>query len=286
MRRIVLSVNDNPDYLFYTPLCVWAWKKFAWNPIVLFQGYGTGLSTLVSNTLSKLDIKIESGFLEPHSHTKDSWHSPFRSDTITQTSRLYAASIAQQGEMVMTGDIDMIPLSDYWEPNTTKITVYGYDLTGYTEYPICYLAMIREKWLDVMDIDSNDFNPLFRDLEANPNSKSTNFYEYWGVDQQIATQRIKASLFAKEFINRGQLPNGYATGRIDRGSWGTSIEQVEYIDAHLHRDLYKAFWPDHPDRDTFLKKWADNERMLAKCFPGDDFTWWTDYAKEFAKLTR
>lgn len=78
-KYIVLSVNDNVDYLYFTPLTCWAWRKFGWEPIVMYHGklkiisdmwHASGVQAQESNIywLKSID--------------------GYRSDTITQISRL------------------------------------------------------------------------------------------------------------------------------------------------------------------------------------------------------
>lgn len=262
-KYIVLSVNWNPDYLFYTPLCCWAWKKFGWFPVVFYQGETTPA------TLLALDKSTP--FLYEEAKDIDG----YRSDTITQTSRLYGACVADG--YLMTGDIDMIPLSDFWKPNEDEITVYGYDLTDFTQVPICYVGMTSQRWIEIMGITSKDYNALIkRDLSSMPEAHESQPWEKrWGVDQQLLTKRIMETQFKKTFINRGKLPNGYARGRVDRGAW--SLDHPEFIDAHLLRDMYKK-------SDTGAMNFAKTMRLLERIWPEEDFTWFREYTTQFQIL--
>ncbi len=84
----------------------------------------------------------------------------------------------------------------------------------------------------------------------------------------------------KEFINRGNYASGYAKGRVDLGDW--KIDHEQYIDCHLHRDLYKAFKPN--PTDLYLKKWAQHLQMLNRVWPNENFQWFIEYTEQFAKL--
>jgi hypothetical protein len=173
----------------------------------------------------------------------------------------------------MTGDIDMIPLSNYWKVNEDNITVWGHDLTGYGHYPICYIGMHTDNWKDVMKLDSNDYNSLIkRDLDTLPQAKDPDFYKYWFSDQDLITQRLKP--FNPTIINRGQYPNGFARGRVDRGAW--TLDHKEFIDAHLHHQIH------HKGNE-----WKYNQTMelLRKVWPEEDFTWFEEYTQEFKRLT-
>lgn len=270
-KYIVLSVNDNQDYLYYAPLCCWAWRQFGWDPIVMYRGEINAhlQCCLSSGAMTKDDIFFVQNI------------PGYRSDTVTQMSRLYAACILDNGYM-MTGDIDMIPLSDYWNPDRKKITIYGHDLTGYGHYPICYIGMPPDLWVSVFGLSSTDYHEMIkRDLDSLPQAKDEDFYKYWFTDQDFATERIKATQFEKDFINRGQYSNGYARGRVDRGAW--TLDHEQFIDAHLHRDLFKSFYPNA--NDTHVKKFADTMRLLYRIWPNEDFDWFVEYTKEYAKLS-
>lgn len=266
-KYIVLSVNDNPDYLFFTPLTVWAWRKLGWEVIVMFHNVG-GINSDCVYLVEQMEQTDEAIFKYLHVEGH-------RSSTITQVSRLYAGCLTGDDVLLMTSDIDLIPLSDYWHPDPSKITVYGEDLTGYTEYPISYLAMTKQRWVEVMGLTSSDYNELIkRDLDNHPNSKSDDFYKWWGIDQQIITERIKAVNFEKQFINRGQYANGYAIGRPDRGAW--TLNHKQYIDAHLFHQMY------HKGREQYFEKTLD---LLYHIWPDDDFGWLVSYTHKFRQLT-
>src|SRR6187455_3225509 len=123
-KYIVLSVNDNNDYLYFTPLTCWAWRYFGWEPILFYQGGNSDALNLVSKNLNVFSLLNWRQIIK---------HEGYRSDTITQISRLYGACAInsfQNDSYLMTCDVDMIPLSDYWEPDLNKVTVWNHDLTG------------------------------------------------------------------------------------------------------------------------------------------------------------
>lgn len=273
MRYIVLSVNEDPVYTYYVPLAIWAWRKIGWEPLVIINGWNKKT--------------IDSIYKSTEKHIPIDYVLPYRSDTVTQVSRLYAAMNKELNtdDYLMTGDIDLIPLSDYWHPNPNAISVYGHDLTNFTHYPICYIGMTRGKWIEVMGLDPNKTigQLIKRDLDQMPQASSPDFMHYWFTDQDLITDRINATQFPKEFHNRGKLPNGLAIGRVDRGSW--SLNHPVFIDAHLHRDLYKAFQnPNHEHYELYQKKWREHMELLKAVWPNEDWTWFIEYTKKFAAL--
>jgi len=152
-----------------------------------------------------------------------------------QVSRLFASCLNLDGEdYVMTSDVDMLPCSSYWNPSPNEITVYGYDLTDFTEFPICYIGMKVKSWREIMNIKSGEnimqsINDFLKNL---PNAKSEVFEEWWGVDQQEITKRL--SLKEVNHILRSKR-GVYALGRVDRGDWDGTWNQDVLIDSHLPR---------------------------------------------------
>jgi hypothetical protein len=268
-KHIILSVNSNEDYLYHVPLTCWAWQKFGWYPILMYQMSDSSpltqaLEALISSTPATFTVrKVKS--IEG-----------YRSDTITQISRLYASAFfadPQRESYLMTGDIDMVPLSDYWNPDPKDITVWGHDLTGFTHYPICYIGMMEEKWHEVMQIDGTDYDKFIkRDLDTLPQAKEEDFYKRWFTDQDLITDRLKS--VDKALINRGQGHHGFAYGRVDRGAGGWVLDQPELIDAHMpqqaHHNLYKI---------------SMTRELIHSVWPNEDFTWWEDYTNKFRELT-
>lgn len=259
-KYIILSVNDNPEYLFYTPLTVWAWRKLGWEPVIFYYGYGSLLMQLAINTgnVFSSDLSLLSN------------HSGYESETITQISRLYGSCVVDG--YIMTGDIDMIPLSDYWKPDFTKLSVYGHDLTGFGHHPICYIGAPAAIWNKVMHIDTTDYNALIkRDLDKLPQAKSHDRVKRWVTDQDLITERINKSGIPVDHYHRGTYQNGYARGRVDRSAWTLKHDQL--IDCHMLRGIYKDQKAFNLTMDLLLKVW-----------PNEDWQWFVVYTNEFKKL--
>lgn len=253
-KHIVLSVNENPKYLYFLPLTVWAWRQFGWEPIVFFAG--------LDHQPPIFDIAVRNS-IYLHEGNKAFLIDGYKSETIAQVSRLYGACVADG--TIMTGDIDMIPLSDYWKPEWDKITTYGRDLTDY-HYPICYIAMDSARWMQVMDIKSSDYNEhLKRDLKQQENM--------WTLDQDLITKKLLS--FGKEHIthiDRGTDPRTcYPIGRVDRSHW--TLNHDVFIDAHLPHDILS-----NPQSYNKVME------LLHKIWPNEDFTWFENYHNEFKKL--
>jgi hypothetical protein len=261
-KYVALSVNQNVDYEYFIPLTCWTWRKIGYEPILFYSSKVTPVLELVV-TLSNTPV----WFLAPVDGV--------RSSTIAQVSRLYAGclSMLSDDDYILVADADMLALSDAWNPDLTKVTVYNYDLTGFTEIPMCYAGAPKKLWTEIMNLNGLKYNDAIRrDIENYPNAKSNDFYTYWGCDQQMLTKRLKEYGTGKiDFINRGQYPNGYAKGRVDRGSWTLNHEQL--IDAHLEQQTWQ--------NDTKVGRLME---LLRHNWPKEDFTWMEKYTSEFRKL--
>lgn len=266
-KKIVLSVNDNPDYLYYVPLVCWAWQQFGWEPILFYHGGFSQLNALVDLCLGERETKAKGYVLHVDG---------YESETITQISRLYAACVADQSDYLMTGDIDMLPLSNYWKPVPGRVAAWGHDLTEYQHYPICYIGMQTDKWKEVMMLNSKGYDFLIkRDLDSLPQAKSEDRVKRWVTDQDLITERIDESKNRVWRINRGTLPNGYPVGRVDRSAW--NIELPELIDCHMMRGTFNKAWTSNP-------KFIATLELLKKVWPAEDFQWFIDYSFQYDQI--
>lgn len=276
-KYIVLSVNDNPDYLFHVPLTVWAWRRLGWEPIVFYNRSTRPTKNAVTdwnhrNTDLALIEQLIYDSIEDCTFKVHFIDKPegYQSETITQVSRLYGACVADG--YLMTGDIDMLPLSDYWKPDMDKLTVWGRDLTDY-HYPICYIGAPSTIWKQIMNIRNNDYNTAIHDaLDDMPQAKSSDKTKRWVTDQDLITERINNSSYVPERIDRGtDGRTGYPKGRIDRSNW--RLDYKQFIDCHMFHGIQN-------DESKFKK----TLEMLHTVWPQEDFKWWINYVKEFKKI--
>lgn len=276
-KYVVVSVNENVDYLYFLPLTCHVWQKFGWSPIVMFQGQVSFPECEENQRSPKhklFDLLMDQPFEAVMVGLKDI--DGYRSDTITQISRLYAGCLMlQEDDYLMTGDIDMIPLSDYWQPDITKPTVWGHDLTGFRHFPICYIGATVKQWREFMKLEGTDYQyHIQKDLMELPQAKSTDFYTYWYTDQDLITERLKSYGTERiEFINRGHGKHGFARGRVDKGNGGWVLDQPELIDAHLVGQAHHT--------EEKIRKVMD---LLHHVWPKDDWRWFLEYTKEFRKI--
>jgi len=219
LKTVIISTNDKEEYLKYLPHVIEAWNKLGWNTLTFHRGkYNLHNLNDDKNRIVTINDASE-----------------YREETIVQVSRLLAALYIEDG-MIMTSDVDMMPCKDYWHPESGKITCYGYDLTGYSQYPICYIAMEAYRWREIMEIQlGGNFIDTFNSLmEKYPNAKEEDFYKWWVVDQDIITEKLLKENVVS--IERGNsiYVDYIAANRHDRFKWQESLS-ADAIDAHMPR---------------------------------------------------
>jgi len=233
MSKIILSSDQNIDYLFYVPLTSFVCQQFGFEPLIFLLG-----SSKYSNLIEEYSKKYSKCII-----INIDGIPPYRDSTVVQMSRLYAACFEKDdNEYLMTGDIDMLLLNNYLYRDFDKMNLYGYDLTNFQQYPICYIGMQSKKWKELLNIQEGNFTEsIIRDLEEEKKlATSSNFNDYWFTDQRFITRKIKQ--FGEnnfQIINRG-LVNGCATKRIDRShpiTWNIA-EGDDHIDCHLLKEGY------------------------------------------------
>lgn len=244
-RYVVLGVNENPKYLYYLPLVCWAWRRFGWEPVVFYtkDHVAIGRADCISYMLPTPSI--------------------FKTETMAQVSRLYGACVLDG--YLMTSDVDMLPLSNYWDADADGVTCYGRDLTDY-HYPICYIGARSEQWREFMHIDSQDYYfYILRDLKIKLNM--------WTLDQDIVTDYLlDYGVENINHVNRGtDKRTGYPIGRVDRSNW--TLDHKTFIDAHLPHDVL-----------TNEKSFHNLMHLLHVVWPKEDWKWFIDYTKKFKKL--
>ena len=113
-RYVVVSSNDNPDYYFYLPYVEKAWASYGWD-----------LCVMVTSDVDthQLDIRRPETIIVQLPKIEG-----LRVETVAQAGRLYACNYLPLDALIMTSDMDLIPLQNYWNPSAENITVYGLSL--------------------------------------------------------------------------------------------------------------------------------------------------------------
>lgn len=210
-KTVILSTDDGECYFPYLKYVQRAWNILGWHTLTFYLGQ----HSLSSNNINRI-INIAS-------------INGYNNSTVVQISRLFGFKYISDG-ILMTSDVDMMPLSNYWKPEYNNITCYGYDLTNFTQIPMCYIAANKDDWKNLIQHDS--IESLLNEYHY---AKSYKFEDWWFTDQLIITDKILKNVKKPTFIHRGSH-NNIALGRIDRESWNlTRNDSVPKIDAHMPR---------------------------------------------------
>lgn len=228
-KYVVVSANNNPDYYFYASYVERAWNKYGWNLCVLITHDVNPLDLDLKNTDSIIVQLPDVAGL--------------RSATIAQCSRLYAANYLPQDALIMISDMDLLPLSDYWKPNSQDITVFGRDLTDYTYIPMGYVAMLGSRWTEKMQLSMNTERDMLRDAAEFPDCYSDEWEKWWNHDWRVLTARLLPHRNEINFVTRGRGHSGFAYGRVDRGDSMQIPLGETLIDAHCENHNVK-----HPEK--------------------------------------
>ena len=228
-KVVVVSSNNNPDYRFYEPYVVRAWHNYGWK-----------VAVMLTHDCEPIDNGADYYISIPNVEG-------LRLETQAQASRLYAANHLPEA-LLMTSDMDLIPLKDYWKPQHDRITNYGHDLTGFSFFPMGYTAMSTENWRKVMNLTGDTKADMLRDAH-DPTVKYSPFAgdweTWWNYDWSLLTNRLTP------YDQRGELQKvlrgnrsgtSFALGRVDRGD-SMQIPNEELIDAHCENHNVK-----HPDK--------------------------------------
>lgn len=233
-KYVVISTNNNPDYYFYAPFQEKAWNTYGWD-----------LCVMITDDVNEADLKLTN----PNSKViRLPKIEGLRTESIAQAGRLYAANYFEEQVQLMTCDMDLIPLSDYWKPDEDGITVYGHDLTWYSFYPMGYIAMNKLNWGICMGLTGDTKEDMLRDAkEFEHLAYAKDWEQWWNWDWTMVTDKIKKSnLRNLHTIDRGQINIAGATlakGRVDRYNWIETQNQPDWIDMHCENNNVQ-----HPDK--------------------------------------
>lgn len=245
----ILSVNHEQDYLFLLPIVAKSWQIQGFDVLVNMESFS---NQSVINVMPENVTVIES-YVEIPSINKALY---------AQCIRLYIPLAANYGYCIL-GDADMFIASDFLYRDFDKVNVFGHDLTGFDQIPVCYVGAPSHLWKQIMGNDG-----MLVDLEKYSEYKSKVPHEAWRSDQSILTAKIKGYLGKVNHVCRGIDPKNQnlPLGRMDRyNSFKKPTGQIH--DVHLMRDPL-----NHIDKLIEICK---------TCYPNEDWNWIKQYAGEF-----
>jgi hypothetical protein len=241
MKYAILSTDNNPDYYSLLPLVCHSWRKIGYVPVVIFVNVPGNVRHEIMNACPVGSIFPIYGSAEG---VKDS--------TMAQLYRLWPPCV-KDDDIVVTADADMVIARDIFTHDVSQgqIVSYGFDLTGRSEIPICYVKATAAKWRELMG-----------NFTIPEKAFSDKWEDYWSVDQQLLTKRAhEYGMDRITFIDRGnQNKHGLPTGRWDRHDWAHIPDSI--IDVHMKRGDWNAqyqvaerLWPG--DDHSFITKFRE-----------------------------
>jgi len=244
--RVIISSNDNPDYLEFVKIVGPAWKKL------------TGITPdliYVSNK-SEEEYSWMKEYVNVH-QVEDKPNIP--SANQAQASRMMFATLCGQ-DVCMLSDLDMLPLSgDYFnsivEPvHEDKIAFVGGN--AYTEQymsPICYMVAKGDTFAEIINPGKLPYNDLLDSYVVYKGSKPpcSIVYPSTGPENRFCDESLFSDFLKKwtfkdsrtlEVGRKWDRSTNIAVGRIDRANWEESLKILDdgkCIDAHMVRPLSK-----------------------------------------------
>jgi hypothetical protein len=239
-KYAILSTDNNPDYYSLLPLVCRSWQRIGYTPKVISVN-------LPENILQLLSTYCPDVYFIPQESVEG-----VKDSTIAQLLRLWPL-MPNSDDVIVTADADMVIARDIFTHDVShgRVVSYGFDLTGRSEIPICYVAARADKWRELMG-----------EFTIPEKAYSERWEDYWSVDQQLLTQRAREyGMNRITFVDRGnQNKHGLPTGRWDRHDWAHIPDSI--IDVHMPRNDWQAqiqvaerLWPgeDH----SFITKFRE-----------------------------
>jgi len=271
----ILSVDSNPDYLFFVPITCAFWRKLGYNPYVI----------LVEKEISQpiLDLIVEYSYPYQVHINRFKHIEGYRTCNVAQISRLYAAAdpLFDDDDYLITDDMDKFVISDAWfnqQDFSKDIHIYDPDELNFTRLKIGNIGMKAGIWKKVIEIGDEGLRTnLIKSLEAHL-TKEADWNTGWNLDEWILTTRVFASGYYPaqcQMLVRGGNRYGTRNGRICRGAWGPTFAAYMkdgLIDVHLHRDPYE---------DNI---WEDTKAIMTKVFSDEEIAVFEEYKTKFIEL--
>lgn len=249
-KYAILSTDNNPDYYSLLPLVCHSWRKIGYTPVISFVNVDARIVEIVKEySFAKVHTAL------PYDGLKDS--------TYAQLIRLFRPFEGMPylpEDVIILGDADMVVAKDIFthDVNNGQIISYGFDLTGRSEIPICYVKATAQKWAELI--------PTY---EIPERAYSQLWESYWSADQQLLTQRAREyGMDRITFIDRGnQNKHGLPTGRWDRYDWAHIPDNI--IDVHMKRN-----------------DWDAQYQVAEKLWPGEDHSFITKFKEALNEPVR
>ena len=223
--KVILSSNDNPEYLDFWPIVSEAWINIGVTPILFY----TGEKKFEGNNIYNFNIEnINTAFL-------------------AQNIRLLAPAIFPN-DVCIISDIDNMPLSkEYFQENISNFSgdefiIYRPDATTEDMISIMWNAAKGSVWSDIFDVKDIDniYNKIKSWYPANYSIRGNNWY----FDQKTLKKYIEE--YEKKDYSKIVRLNDESAGfcRLNRSNYSIFFNKFydyekNYSDFHMPRPYKK-----------------------------------------------
>jgi len=248
LDRIIVSSDENKDYLEFSKIIGPAWKK---------------LLPDVKVTLLCVTDKDKNEFLDISKFYDDVIFLPnitnIPSGNQAMASRmLIAATEIYKDEVIMLSDIDMLPLNKEFFVNAISnisddkfVVLGGNAYNNSIKFPICYMISNQKTFSEILNPEKLEYKDL---VEKMKNVRGTlinhDITKPYPINN-IGPRFDDESLFSEFYLNwkdrnirtiivNRAWNNGMAIERIDRLNWNINMDRLNgghLYDAHLPRPL-------------------------------------------------
>ena len=275
MKAIISSTLDD-KYLFFIPLCVWAWNKIGVDVICFlpknnFNDLQTRKYLTAIDCLHSINAKFDIHTFSAPEH---------KEATYAQCSRLYAACLdLPEDEVLITSDVDMAVFGDYFDKYcndgsglSKMIQIHGTDLVPDNQYPMCYIKADVGQWRNIMDIHNKTYQQCLDDLLGDIEAEHFRG-NFWAKDQETIFNAFKERNIIRGHIKRAKEGTQFASKRYDRDD-AFLLDRLsqDTIDYHMPRPGYEE------------KNFEQIMTVLKYHYPNEDMQWLVDYKNEYCLL--
>ena len=280
MKAVISSTYDN-RYLYFIPICVWAWNKLGVDVICFmpeikdFFKFESGILTeidfdndkrvkLINETMIHKGMKFSMPRFSAPEH---------KEATYAQCSRLYGACLdLPEDEVIITSDIDMAVFKVPPFAHLGGFTVLGADLVPDGQLPMCYATATVKDWRDAFELNGITYQQALDRLLGEDECQDYRACR-WSVDQEQLRIKIFNSNGSISLLTRSNGQNQFAQNRYDRDDqFILDRLSPDTIDFHMNRPGYEE------------KNFEIILTILKYHYPQDDFEWLKKYTEEYNKL--
>lgn len=271
----ILSVDSNPDYLFFVPITCAFWKKLGYTPYV----------TLVDKDINPKLIDLVSGLAEGAGGIirRMPYIEGYRTCNVAQISRLYAAAdpLFKDDDYLITDDMDKFVISPQWfnqQDFSKDIHIYDPDELNYTRLKIGNIGMSASVWKEVIGVHPGTVRENLERVFEEMLPKESSWDHGWNLDEYILTTRVFNSVYYPgkcQMLERGANHLALRNGRIDRSFWKETLFMYlssRIIDVHLGRNPYED------------DMWNDIKLIMSTVFSKEEIDLYEKYKQDFVKI--